>query len=135
MANVTNIQILEDGPRNVVVKLDGILDTSDITSTTLVDPALLSPIDAAGTLPTRLIIDKISYNMEQGLAANLYWDATTPVLIASMVSSGDDLEFKKFGGIYNNAGAGVTGKITYTTQGWSAGAILSFNVILEMRKK
>ena len=135
MANVVNVQILVDGPRNVVVKLDGVLDTADIASTTLVDPALLSAIDAHGTLPTRLIVDKISYNMEQGLAANLFWDATTPVLFATMVSSGDDLEFKKFGGVYNTEATGVTGKILYSTQGWSAGTILSFNIILEMRKK
>lgn len=135
MANFTNIQILVDGPRNVVVKLDGILDTADITSTVVVDPALLSALDNNGTLPTRLVLDKVSYNVETGLAVNLYWDATTPLLISSLVTSGDDLEFKEFGGLYNNAGAGVTGKITYTTQGWSSGTILSFNVILEMRKR
>lgn len=133
MANVTTIQTLVDGQRNVVVKLSGILDTADITSTTVLDPATLSGIDDYGTKGTRLIIDHIDFNVESGLAVNLYWDATTPVLIHSLVNSGDDLDYKGFGGLYNNAGSGVTGKITYTTQGW-AGTV-SFIVVLHCRKK
>lgn len=136
MANITSIQTLVDGPRNVVVKLAGILDTADISSTTLVDPATLAALNTdSGELPTRLIIDKVSYNVEAGLTVNLYWDATSPVLINSLVNSGDDLEYKDFGGVYNTEASGVTGKILYSTQGWSAGAILSFTAVLEMRKK
>jgi hypothetical protein len=134
MANIVSIQILTDGPRNTTVKLAGILDTADIAVSDLVNPALLQPIDANGTLATRLVIDKISYNIEAGLGVNLFWDATADDLIATLVSSGDDLEFKKFGGVYCPESAGTTGKIQYSTQGWSGGAVLSFNVILEMRK-
>ena len=135
MANVTAVQTLVDGPRNVVVKLSGILDTADIGSTVVIDPALLSGIDCDGNKGTRLVIDHIDFNVEAGLAVNLYWDATTPVLIHSLVNSGDELDYKKMGGLWNNAGTGITGKITYTTQGWSASAILSFTVILHCRKR
>jgi hypothetical protein len=135
MANSVTTQILVDGPRNLVVKLTGILDTADISATSLVTLANLSVLNEAGTLPTRLIIDKISYNVESGLTVNLAWDATTDVVFASLVNSGDDLKFKSFGGLYNTEASGVTGAIMYSTQGWSSGSILSFNVILEMRKK
>lgn len=135
MANVVTTQILQDGPRNLVVRLTGIIDTSDVTATSLVTLANLSEVDRAGSKPTRLIVDKISYNVESPLTVNLAWDATTDVTFASLVNSGDDLEFGKFGGLYNTEAAGVTGAIMYSTQGWSASAILSFNVILEMRKK
>jgi len=134
MANIISIQILTDGPRNTTVKLAGILDTADVGVSDLVSPAALQPIDAYGSLATRLIIDKISYNIEAGLAVNLFWDATSDDLIASLVSSGDDLEFKKFGGVYCPESAGTTGKIQYSTQGWSASAVLAFNVVLELRK-
>jgi len=135
MANSVTIQKLVDGPRNVVVKLTGILDTADVAPTTLIDPATLEALGGYSGTPTRLIVDKISYNVESPLAVHLAWDATTDVTFASLVNSGDDLEFKSFGGLYNTEAAGVTGAIMYSTQGWSAGAILSFNVILEMRKK
>ena len=135
MANVTSIQILQDGPRNLVVKLIGTLDTSDVSLATLVDVATLSAITNDGQLATRIVIDKISYNIEAGLAVNLYWDATTDVLAASLVNSGDDLYAQSYGGLWNNAGTGITGNLLYSTQGWSAGATLSFNLVLECRKR
>ena len=63
MANSTSIQILNDGPRNVVVKLDGLLDTSDLTSTTVVDPALLSDMNINGVKASKLRINKIVYDL------------------------------------------------------------------------
>jgi len=124
-----------DGPRNLVVRLTGVLDTSDVTATSLVTLASLSTLGGTNGSPTRLIVDKISYNVESPLSVHLAWDATADVTFASLVNSGDELEFGKFGGLYNTEAAGATGAIMYSTQGWSAAAILSFNVILEMRKK
>lgn len=215
MANITTQQLLVDGPRNVVIKLSGIVDTSDvsvtgtigasgftttigsktvsfvagalvptvgqyltfsdgtttfaagtyvtsiisatsitvskaalatnaaaaitITGTTgavvLLDPANLSAIDHNGTLATRLVIDHIDYNVEPLLTVNLYWEATANTLIQSLVNSGDEIDYKKVGGAWNNAGAGITGKILYTTQGWSASAVLSYTAILHCRKR
>jgi hypothetical protein len=214
MANTSNIQILQDGPRNVVVKLIGIIDTSDVAAagtigasgftTTLGSPnitfvagALVPTVgqyltfgDAAATFaantyvvsitdathivvssnalktnaaaavtitgvagvavlldPTKLsglggnsgstvnnlIVDYISYNVESPLAVNLYWEGTTNTLINTLVNSGDDMDYVSFGGLWNNA-PGKTGEILYTTQGWSTGAILSYNITLECRK-
>jgi hypothetical protein len=101
------------------------------------DPAELSTLNgqSTGPLATRLIIDKISYNVEALSGINLYWEATTNDLITSLVSSGDDIDMKKYGGIYNTEKAGATGKIVYTTQGWVASAVLSYDIIIECRKK
>jgi hypothetical protein len=44
------------------------------------------------------------------------------------------MDHRNFGGLVNNAGAGVTGKITATTQGWADAAILSFTIVIEMVK-
>ena len=134
MANVMNIQVLNDGQRHCNVKLTGILDTADITATDLIDPAARSAINSNGQLATRVVIDKIAYSVEPGLAVLLYWDATADVLFAALTGEGE-IDASKFGGIFNTEAAGVTGKIQYTTQGWSAGAVLSFNIILETRKK
>ena len=135
MANVVTIQTLMDGPKNVVLKVDGLLDTSDVSLATLVDPATLSAIDDEGHLATKLRIDKIVFNVEDLLTVNLFWDATADVSIWHLVGRGK-LEFdKKYGGLQNNAGAGVTGKILYSTQGWSASAVLSFSFVLECTKQ
>lgn len=215
MANTYAVQTLVDGPRNVVIKVSGILDTSDISvsagqigsagftttigstiiqftagalaptvgqyltfgdgTTTfpagtyvisitdathivvntpalatnaaaaititgvagqivLIDPAFLSGVDIAGSAPTRLVVDKVYFNIASGLAVNLYWGATADVLMLSL-TPGEELEFKSFGGLWNNAGAGITGRINYSTQGWGVGTTLPFTLILEMRKK
>jgi predicted aconitase with swiveling domain len=41
--------------------------------------------------------------------------------------------FEEFGGLKNNAGAGVTGDVLATTEGWGSGT-KSFTVILEFKK-
>ena len=50
MANSVTSQIIIDGPRNTVVKVAGILDTSDLASTVVADPAVLVGIDNTGGL-------------------------------------------------------------------------------------
>jgi len=134
MANSVTSQIILDGPRNCVVKFEGILDTSDLGSTVVIDPALLVGVDNTGTLKAaKLRIVNIDYSIEDLLAVNLFWDATTPVRIASLTGRGE-VGGKKYSGLVNNAGAGVNGKITATTQGWTAGS-LSFVLILECVKQ
>lgn len=135
MANSVTIQTLVDGPRNLVIKLDGLLDTSDVSATDLIDPATLSPIDNfTKALPSTVRIDRIIFDVEDSLSVTLYWDATTDVRIAQLVGRGK-IEAKQFGGLINNAGSGKTGKVQYATQGWAASAVLSFSVTLECTKQ
>lgn len=145
MANSTSTQLLVDGPVHCVVKFEGVLDTADLTSTVVIDPSTLSTIDGRGTPPTKLRIDKIIHNIEDQLSVNLFWDATTPVRIEELVGRGKQDHYH-WGGLKNNAGtynadgsftpaAGFTGKITATTQGWSASAVLSFSIILHCIKQ
>ena len=49
MANSTSIQILEDGAARTVVKFEGVLDTSDLSSTVVVDPAAQASVDPTGS--------------------------------------------------------------------------------------
>lgn len=134
MANAVTVQKLVDGPRNVVFKITGILDTADVTATSLVDLTTLSAVDIAGSTPTRLIVDKVSFNVESPLAVVLAWDATADVPFAILANGGDDMDFCKFGGLYNTEATGVTGAIMYSTSGYTSGT-LSFTVVLECRKK
>ena len=137
MANVTAIQILQDGPRNAVVKMTGILDTSDLTRTDLVDPATLTsmnPAYGANALASSVTISHIDFMVEDGLEVRLYWDATADVLATTLMGQGD-MEFEdRFGGLVNNAGAGKTGKLQIETQGWAATQLLGFTVIVYLRK-
>lgn len=127
MANVVTTQTLVDGARNVVIKVTGVLDTSNVGSTVIVDPATLVPI------PTQLRIDMLEFSVGSQLAVLLKWDATTPVDIAPLVGYGK-LPFQKFGGLQNNAGAGKTGKVLLSTTGWASGT-QTFTVVIHLVKQ
>jgi hypothetical protein len=135
MANSVNVQVLQDGPRNCTVKVEGVLDTSDLASQVLIDPAVLGGMDNTDTQKAATVaIQRLVFEVEDGLELRLAWDATTPVRIAQLTGRGTS-KFEHFGGLVNNGGAGVTGKVLLSTEGWTTGKILSFTVILELRKQ
>ena len=88
MANSFTTQILEEGPRNVVMKFVGILDTSNLASTIAVD---VSTLNCGGTLPTptQVRIDSLEYDVSDQLIVQLLWDATVDVPIAAMPGRGE----------------------------------------------
>ena len=126
MANVVTSQTILDGPRNLVILLTGVLDTSNEARTIKVDVSSYDPV------PTKVRVDKIQYSIAGALQVLLDWDATTDVTFAVLSGQGE-IEACKFGGLQNNAGAGVTGDIYLTTLGYSAGTV-SYTVLLEMTK-
>ena len=136
MANSVQIQTLVDSERNLVVKLVGILDTSNVSLATLIDPATIAAVNASGLnsqQPTKVAIKKVTYTVEDGLAVNLYWDATTDVPIWRFVGRGKVMG-EQIGFLQNNAGAGITGKVLYDTDGYSSGS-LSFSLLIECIKQ
>lgn len=135
MANSVTTQIIVDGPRNSVIKVVGILDTSDVSATAIVDPASLSYMDDTNQQrASQVRIDRIIYTVEEGLDVRLEWDATSPVYIIDLVKAGHQ-ELKDFGGYQNNAGAGKTGKILLATEGFTAGKVMEFTVTLHLVKQ
>lgn len=136
MANVTSIQILEDGDRNVVAKLTGKLDTSNVSLTTLLDPATLASVNASGLNPQKastLAIESVTFDIQDGLVVGLYWDADTDVPI--WYFSGRDkmnMEFTTF--LQNNAGTGKTGKILFDTSGYTSGTMY-FTMVVQCIKQ
>ena len=136
MANVTSVQTLVDSERNLVIKLVGILDTGNVSLTTLIDPALVAAVNASGLnsqQPTKVAIKKINYDVEDGLAVNLYWNATADVPIWRFTGRGC-VNAEHFGFLQNNAGTGVNGKVLYDTDGYSSGSV-SFSMTIECIKQ
>ena len=104
-------QILVDGPRNVVVKQIG---AGTITV------ASLTPV------PAKFRINRVSYDVGTVTDCVLSWEATANV-IAITLSGRNVMDFKEFGGLQNNGGAGVTGSLIIAGTG-------NFTVILELVK-
>src|SRR5574337_567819 len=89
MANSFVIQKLVDGPRNAIFKVDISLDGSgDYTiPEVLVQVKTLSGFDKPGlTLPKKpLRVDVLDWDIQQGLAINLWWDGAGDAALWRMV--------------------------------------------------
>lgn len=127
MANAVTVQIEEEGYRNVIVKLTGVLDTSNEALATKVDVSALTP-------PCTLVrIDHIDYSISDQLEVQLWWDADTDVIILPLAGRGK-MDFWHNGGLQNNAGTGVTGDILLVTTGWASG-VQVYTIVLDLVKQ
>lgn len=129
MANAVSSQVLIDGPRNYVLKWDVVLDTSDLAITDIIDPATF-----LGGAASTVAIERLEWIVEDGLAVYLWWDATADVIIGRFTGRGE-IKPARYGALNNNAGAGKTGKVQVSTQGWAASAVLSATLIIHCEKQ
>ncbi len=127
MANSLTTQTIVDGPRNAVVKVTGVLDTSDLALTTIVDPALFS-------IPSpRVRLYHIDYSITDGIEIQLQWQGTPNQVMMPLAGRGR-MSFVDFGGLTDNATT-PTGRIQALTTGFPASTIQVFTLILEMVKE
>lgn len=131
MANATAKQITEDGYRNAVVKLTGILDTGNAS---LVPAILLT--DFTGNDPTKTLkgfrVDLVEYSISDGLEVQLYWNATAAQIIFPLYGRGR-ISAWNYGGFHPDmTAAGFDGSINLVTTGYSAG--VAYTIILELVK-
>lgn len=126
MANSLTTQTIIDGPRNAVVKVTGVLDTSDLALTTIVDPALFS-------IPSpRVRLYHLDYSITDQLELQLQWQGT-PNQVMMPIAGRGRMSFVDFGGLTDNA-TSATGRIQLLTTGWASG-IQVFTLVLEMGKE
>jgi hypothetical protein len=107
--------------------------TGTAGSVVIADPALVQPTPYWPC--TNFILDRVTYMIEPALEVRLDWEATANQRLLNFLGSGHTPDYKRFGGLPNNSGAGKTGKLLLSTQGWTASAILSFTLTLELKKQ
>jgi hypothetical protein len=131
MANSLTVQTLEEGPRNVIVRVVGILDTSNVAVQTLLNPSSYNQ-GSTGPTPTTFRVDEIEYSIMDQLSVQLLWDATADVAFVALAGRGE-IEFCDVSGLHNDSGAGKTGIINILTTGWTAGT-QTFTLMLKLIK-
>lgn len=146
MANSVQVHILQDGPRNTIVKFTGELDTSMEAYNVKLVPSTYQATYIPGSTyiaPVTWRIDFLEFSVSDGMSVNLYWDATTPQIILPFSGRGNK-HFKNFGGdsgYIASAAAGWTGGLGLSTTFTSpppaltAGDPLIYSVYLDLVKQ
>lgn len=118
-AAVLNLQTLEEGIRNFVVKADILLTGADLAATAVINPANFNSVYQNYALSNNVRVDRIEFSINDGITVTLSWDATTPVHCVDLEGRGMMDPGMRYGGFQNNAGAGKTGKLLISTTGAS----------------
>lgn len=126
MADAVATQILLDGQKNAVLKFTNVSDGSGESAVVKVDVSALSGA------PSEVRIDAMWYSTD-GMSVQVLWDADSDVICWLIpANQSDELCFERFGGLNNNAGAGKTGDVSFTTVGHTAGD--TYTIILWVSK-
>lgn len=135
MANATHLQTLVDGPRNLVVKVTAVLDTSNLANTEVVTPATSFAVSSAGgNAPPLARVEYIDYSIADGLEVTISWgNGAGPVTPMLVLAGRGRMNFYEFEGLRNDA-AGTDGSIWVSTTGYSTGTSV-FTLIFEMVKE
>lgn len=131
MADAVTSQTILDGERLFIAKFTNISDGTGETAVTKIDVATLNP-NSFGLACNGVKINKI-YATTHGMEVRILWDATTDQFAWQLPQNTNYLmDFSSFGGIPNNAGAGKTGNLLFTTADASSGDM--YTIVLECLK-
>jgi hypothetical protein len=123
--------IQEDGPRNAVVTITGILDTTDASFTPAIALTDFTNNDVRVGKLNGLRVDKLAFAIGDGIQLNVTWQATSEQLIAGLAGRGH-LEFKTSGGLQpNQAAVGYVGDINLRSTGFNTQGTPPQNFTLE----
>ena len=119
MAAVITTRIMEDGPRNAILLINGTEAAGDTPAyQAVILPSQLGYVDITRKQRcASLRVDTIEWDIqaEANYQVNLFWDATVPVEFYSCIGRANKF-FKNFGGLYQQTGiAGTTGGIGINT--------------------
>ena len=131
MADAVETQDILDGERLYIAKFTNISDGTGETGALKIDVSTLAPSSFSKACDG-VKINKI-WVQTLGMGVDILWDATTDVLCESVPA---DVLYKmcydEFGGLPNNAGAGKTGDVLFSTVGAAAGD--RYTIIIEAIK-
>lgn len=131
MANTVTSQTLVDDDQHVVIKFTNQSDGTAESALKKVDVSTLRQKD--GNACTEVILQKIVADIS-GWTIKMFWDATANTLCHTISTSGttDFRDATGCRGITNDAGAGKTGDLLFTTVGHTTGDY--YSIILYMKK-
>lgn len=131
MADAVTSQTILDGERLFIGKFTNISDSTGESGVVKIDVSALAA-SASGNACNGVKINKI-WAQTQGMSVDILWDATTDLICETIPENQFYLmDYSSFGGLPNNAGAGKTGDVLFSTVGAAAGD--RYTIIIEAIK-
>jgi hypothetical protein len=133
MANLVEKQILEEGPRNAMVKVAMVLDTANVNLVSYIKPSDFTNNDTRQVL-TGFRVDEVLYSTGQVIDVVVSWNGATPQLIVPLARSGKIDLWMDGGAIPDTTRDGYDGSINISTSGFPAGTVQNVTLNLRMVK-
>lgn len=131
MADAVTSQTILDGERLFIGKFTNISDSTGESAVVKIDVSALAA-SASGNACNGVKINKI-WAQTTGMSVDILWDATTDLICETIPENQFYLmDYSSFGGLPNNAGAGKTGDVLFSTVGAAAGD--RYTIIIEAIK-
>lgn len=131
MADAVTSQTILDGERLFIGKFTNISDSTGESGVVKIDVSALAA-SASGNACNGVKINKI-WAQTIGMSVDILWDATTDLICETIPENQFYLmDYSSFGGLPNNAGAGKTGDVLFSTVGAAAGD--RYTIIIEAIK-
>jgi len=131
MADRVDSRVMEDGPRNFIVRLTNVSDDTGESAVTKVDAsAHMGPDQKPGLAPVSFVVESIDYSIQGFTNVELFFDADTDDELAVLAGQG---YIPYYPGLADPRSTGFTGDIKLTTRGAVSGA--SYTITLTLRKK
>ena len=136
MADAITSQTIEDGGKNLIVKITNISDGTGESDVAKIDVSALNANPTTGVACSRVSIQRIWFS-NVGMGFKLLWNASTNKFIFQAPADWPDTWDFSMGnegksGIPNNAGSGVNGDLLLTTVGHTDGD--SYSVVIWAHK-
>ena len=133
MANQVEKQIVEEGPRNAIVKVSGVLDTVDINLVSYIRPSDFSN-NAVGLVLIGFRVDTVLYSMGQALDMTLSWNGAVPQLIVPLARSGRISAMEEGGFVPDATRGGYDGSLNVKSTGFIPDTVQNFTLVIHLVK-
>ena len=133
MAQTIEKQVVEEGYRNAVVKVTGVMDTSDINLVSYIKPLDFTNNDPTARI-TGLRVDAVMYSLGQVIDVVLYWNSDSPQQILPLARSGKIDAWGEGGFIPDTTRSGYDGSINIKSSGYPPGTVQNITLLIHLVK-
>lgn len=132
MADLVTSQTIQDGARVAILKFTNVSDGNGESGVVKVDVSSLGADPLTRKACTGVVVSRIQF-VTYKMDVKIEFEATANTLIAYLPENySDDLDYRDFSGIPNNAGGGKTGDIVFTTTGAASGD--AYSIVMTVNK-